>query len=157
MLTDIDRNIGTLWFTTQKKTIYSTIEQEHLFASLSTAIALLAIFLSCIGLFGLMAYNITRRTSEIGIRMALGATSRNIAWPILREALILASLGIAIGLPMTLALTRLIRSTFYGIQPHDPMTIIGSIILLLSVATLSAWIPAHRAAKIDPMEALRYE
>jgi ABC-type antimicrobial peptide transport system permease subunit len=80
-----------------------------------------------------------------------------VAWPILREALIPAALGIAIGLPVALALSRLIRSTLFGIKPHDAVTIVGSVILLLSVAALAAWIPARRAAKTDPMEALRYE
>ncbi len=156
-LTDIDRNLGTPWFTTQKRTIYSTIEQERLFALLSTATALLAVFLSCIGLFGLMAYNITRRTSEIGIRIALGATPYNIALPILREALILAAIGVAIGSPIILALARVTQSIIYGIKPHDPLTLTVAIILLLVVAVLAAWIPARRAAKVDPMEALRYE
>ena len=131
--------------------------EERLFALLCGSLTLLAIILSCIGLYGLMAYNVARRTSEMGIRLALGARPQDVAWPILREALILASIGIAIGLPVALALSRLIRSIFFGIKPHDPMTIIGSIILLLSVAAMSAWIPARRAAKIDPMKALRYE
>ena len=77
--------------------------------------------------------------------------------PILREALILTAIGIIIGLPVSLALVRLGRSFFYGIEPHDPLTVIGTILIMLSVATLAAWIPASRAAKIDPMEALRYE
>jgi ABC-type antimicrobial peptide transport system permease subunit len=104
-----------------------------------------------------MAYNVTRRTSELGIRMALGATGRNVAWPILREALLLAALGIALGLPVALALTRVTHSFIFGIEPRDPATMIAAALLLLAVATLAAWIPARRAARIDPMEALRYE
>ena len=79
------------------------------------------------------------------------------AWPILREALTLAAIGIAIGLPVALALVQLLRSTVYGIKPHDPLTAIGAAVLMAAVAALAAWIPARRAAKIDPMEALRYE
>jgi predicted permease len=157
VITDIDNNIGTPSFATQVSAINRTIEQERLFAWLSAAIASLAIFLSCIGLFGLMAYNIAQRTSEIGMRMALGATPRRVAWPILREALILAAIGVAIGTPATLALARVTQSIIYGIEPYDPATLVCAIIFLLVVAILAAWIPARRAAKIDPMVALRYE
>jgi predicted permease len=157
VLANIDRSIPLENIKTQKQIIKDLIMEERLFALLCGSLTLLALTLSCIGLYGLMAYNVARRTSEMGIRLALGARPRDVAWPILREALILACIGIAIGLPVALALSRLIRSTFFGIKPHDPMTIIGSIILLLSVAALSAWVPARRAAKTDPMEALRYE
>jgi len=104
-----------------------------------------------------MAYNVARRTGEVGIRMALGARPRDVARPILREALTLAAIGVAIGLPVALALVRLIRAAFYGIEPHDPLTMIGTVVIMFTVAALAAWVPAHRAAKIDPMEALRYE
>ena len=157
VLMSIDRNIPMEKISTQQQVIKNSIMGERLFAILCGSLTLLALTLSCIGLYGLMAYNVARRTSEMGIRLALGARPQDVAWPILREALILASIGIAIGLPMALALSRLIRSIFFGIKPHDPVTIIGSVILLLSVAALSAWIPARRAAKTDPMKALRYE
>lgn len=113
--------------------------------------------LSCIGLYGIMAYNVARRTGEVGIRMALGARPWDVAWPILREALVLAGIGVAIGLPVALVLVRAIRVIFYGIEPHDPLTMVGVVVLMIAVATLAAWIPAQRASKIDPMEALRYE
>ena len=157
LLASIDPDIPMESISTQQQIIKNSIMPEQLFATLCGSLTILALTLSCIGLYGLMAYNVARRTSEMGIRLALGARPQDVAWPILREALMLASLGIAIGLPVALALSRLIRSTFFGIKPYDPATIIGSIILLLSVAVLSAWIPARRAAKIDPMEALRYE
>jgi ABC-type antimicrobial peptide transport system permease subunit len=80
-----------------------------------------------------------------------------VARPVLREALTITTIGVAIGLPVALALGRLIRSFFYGIEPHDPLTVIGTILIMLTVTALAAWIPARRAAKIDPMEALRYE
>ena len=157
LLTSIDPDIPMEKIKTQKQLIKDSIMEEQLFSTLCGSLTLLAITLSCIGLYGLMAHNVTRRTSEVGIRLALGACPRDVAWPILREALILAALGIAIGLPVALALSQLIRNTLFGIKPHDPVTIVGSVILLLSVAALSAWVPAQRAAKIDPMEALRYE
>jgi len=157
LLTTIDPDIPMENIKTQKQVIRDSIMEEQLFATLCGSLTLLALTLSCVGLYGLMAYNVARRTSEVGIRLALGARPHDVAWPILREALVLAALGIAIGLPVALALSRLIRSTLFGIKPYDPVTIVGSIILLLIVAALAAWIPARRAAKTDPMEALRYE
>jgi predicted permease len=154
---EVDRNLPLEGITTQKLAIKESFAQERLFASLCGGLALLAVLLSCIGLYGIMAYNVARRTGEIGIRKALGARPQDVAWPILREALTLTAIGIAIGLPVALALVRLIRSIFYGIEPHDPLTMIGAAVLIITVATLAAWIPARRAARIDPMEALRYE
>ena len=117
----------------------------------------MALVLSCIGLYGLMAYNVARRTGEIGIRKALGARPWDVARPILREALKLAAIGVAIGLPVALAMVGLMRAALYGIEPHDPVTVIVTIVIMVAVAILAAWIPARRAAKVDPMEALRYE
>jgi predicted permease len=154
---DIDRNLPLERITTQKLAIKESLRLERLMTSLCGSLALLALVLPCIGLYGIMAYNVARRTGEIGIRMALGAQPSDVAWPILREALTLAAAGIAIGLPVALALVRSIRAIFYGIEPHDPITIIGTVVIMVTVAALAAWIPARRAAKVDPMEALRYE
>jgi len=156
-MADIDRNLPLEGITTQKLVLKKYLAQGRLFASLSGSLALLALALSCIGLYGIMAYNVARRTGEIGIRKALGARSWDVARPILREALTLAVIGVAIGLPVALALVRVIRTYFYGIKPHDPITMIGAAVLLIVVAALAAWVPACRAAKIDPMVALRYE
>jgi predicted permease len=154
---DIDRNLPLEGFMTQELALRDSLARESLFALLCGSLALLALALSCIGLYGLMAYNVARRTSEMGIRKALGAQPFDVAWPILGEALSLAAIGIAIGLPVALALVRVIRGIFYGVEPYDPLTMIGAAILMITVAALAAWIPARRAAKIDPMEALRYE
>jgi len=154
---DLDRNLPLEGLTTQKLEIKESLALEHLFASLSGSLALLGLALCCIGLYGIMAYNVARRTGEIGIRKALGAQPSDVAWPILREGLTLATIGVAIGLPVALALVRLIRGIFYGIEPYDPFTMIGVVVIMVAVAALAAWIPARRAAKIDPMEALRYE
>jgi len=143
--------------TTQKAVRDQGISQETLFATLCSALALLAVMLSCIGLYGLMAYNVTRRTSEIGIRMALGATRRNIAGPILREAATLAGLGLGIGALLALAVSHLIQSQLYGVADSDPMTFVGAGILLITVVILAAWVPARRAACIEPMAALRHD
>ena len=154
---EIDRNLPLEGITTQKLAIKESLRLERLMTSLFGSFALLALALSCIGLYGIMAYNVARRTGEMGIRKALGARPWDVAWPILREALTLAAIGVAIGLPVALALVRLMRGIVYGIEPHDPITIIGTVVIMVTVAALAAWIPARRAAKIDPMEALRYE
>ncbi len=154
---EVDRNLPLEGITTQKLALKESLRLGRLMTSLFGSLALLALALSCIGLYGLMAYNVTRRTGEMGIRKALGACPWDVARPILREALILTTIGVAIGLLVTLALNRLMQASFYGIEPHDPLTIIGTIVIMAAVAALAAWIPARRAAKIDPMEALRYE
>jgi len=154
---DIDRNLPLEGMTTQKLALKDSLAQERLFAALCGSLALLALALSCIGLYGLMAYNVARRTGEMGIRKALGAQPSDVARPILREALTLAAIGVAIGLPVALALVRVIGTFLYGIEPHDPLTMIGAAVLMIAVAALAAWIPARRAAKVDPMVALRYE
>jgi len=154
---DIDRNLPLETITTQKLVIKESLALERLYALLCGSFALLAVLLSCIGLYGIMAYNVVRRTCEMGIRKALGARPWDVAWPILRGAMALTAIGVAIGLPVALALVRVIRSIFYGIELHDPFTMIGAAVLLIVVAALAAWVPARRAAKVDPMVALRYE
>jgi predicted permease len=143
--------------TTLKASLSEHTRQEQCFAWLVSSLALLAVLQSCIGLYGLMALQVNRRTGEIGLRMALGASPRTVAWPILRSALSMAAIGVVIGLPMVWGIVRIIRNHLYGIQPHDPVTIIAAVVLLVGIAILAAWIPARRAARIDPMEALRYE
>ena len=153
----IDRNQQLEGITTQKLAIKASVHLERLMTLLIGGFALLGLTLSCIGMYGLMAYNVARRTAEMGIRKALGARPWDVARPILREALTLAAVGVAIGLPVALALGRLMQAVLYGIEPHDSLTVIGTIVIMVTVAALAAWIPARRAAKVDPMEALRYE
>jgi len=100
---------------------------------------------------------VTRRTSEIGIRMALGAGRSNVLWLVMREILVLVSLGLAIGVPAALAGDRLVSSMLFGLSPTDPATLLAAPIILLAVATLAGYLPARRASKVDPMVALRYE
>jgi hypothetical protein len=143
--------------TTQAAMRGKNIGQERLLATLCGALAGLALLLSCIGLYGLMAYQVARRTSEIAIRMALGAQRGDIAGPILREALILAGIGVSVGLPAVFAVTRFIKNQLYGVQPDDPLTLVLVIVALVTVALLAAWLPARRAARVEPMTALRAE
>lgn len=153
----VDRNLPIADIKTQAIQRDESIAQERSFAMLASGLALMAVLLSWIGLYSVMAYNVTRRTGEIGIRMALGATSRSVAWPILRGSLLTAVAGVALGLPAAVAGARVVRSYLFGVESHDPVTMGVAIVLLLAIAMLAAWVPAHRAARIDPMAALRHE
>jgi predicted permease len=131
--------------------------RERITALLSAFFGGLALLLAAIGLYGLMAYQVTRRTREIGIRMALGAHRKLVRRLILRETLALAGFGIVIGLPCALVGSRLIARLLYGVSTKDPLTLVLVCGILTSVATLAGWLPAHRATMVDPMVALRYE
>ena len=153
----IDPDVPLADITTQEALRDENITQERMFATLCGSLAALAVLLSCIGLYGLMAFNVTRRTGEIGVRLALGAQRGDISRPILREALLLAAVGLAIGVPAALALAQLIKSQLYGVSPTDPLTLIAGTVLLFAVATFASWLPARRATRVDPMIALRAE
>jgi predicted permease len=142
---------------TQQMTIDSTIIQEILFYRLCAAFALLAVIIACVGLYGTTAYSVGRRTSEIGIRMALGAQRKTVLAMVLREVALLGIAGLAIGVPIALAMSSLVESFLYKVQPRDPLTIAGAIAAMLLGALLSAYVPAQRASRIDPMTALRHE
>ena len=113
--------------------------------------------LACIGLYGILAYAVTRRTNEIGIRMALGATRSGVVWLVLREAFALAGGGIVIGLPVVLALVRVTKASLYGVEPFDPLAFASAALLLLVFTALAATLPGRRASLLDPTSALRRE
>jgi ABC-type antimicrobial peptide transport system permease subunit len=140
-----------------RKTIDDSILPESIVATLSGFFALLALLIAGIGLFGLMAYTITRRTRELGIRFALGAQRAAVLRMILGETFMLTLAGIAIGLPSALATTRLIAHMLFGVTPHDSVTLSAAMVALLGVGGLAGYIPARRAMKVDPLVALRYE
>ena len=126
-------------------------------ASLSALFGVLALTVSAVGLAGLVSYSINRRRAEIGIRAALGATPRSLVWLVLRDVAVLTGLGLVIGTTVSMATGRFIATMLYGLTPNDPTTIAIAVFTLLAVAIVAGYIPARRAAKIDPMECLRSE
>jgi ABC-type antimicrobial peptide transport system permease subunit len=117
----------------------------------------LATILAAVGLYGVMSYTVSRRTREIGIRMALGAARTSVLWMVLREVAIMAVAGIVLGLPVAIGLSRFVQSQLYGLSPTDPFTLGLAAVILSSVAMFAGYVPARRATKVDPMLALRYE
>ena len=154
---------------------------ERWIATLAGFLGLLALTLACVGLYGMMAYAVAQRTNEIGVRIALGASTRNVLWMIMKETLAIMLIGLGIGLPLSLAVSRLMSGWMYvpiphsffqiesiargegptswlfGISPQDPVAILGASLLMIIVGLLAGFIPARRAARTDPMVALRYE
>ncbi|PYT32975.1 MAG: permease, partial [Acidobacteria bacterium] len=124
---------------------------------LSSFFSLVALLLASIGLYGVMAYAVARRTSEIGIRMALGAEHRSILRMVMLETLLLVIIGAAIGISAALASTRLVSSMLFGLEPTDPMTLATATGVMLAVAACAGYLPARRASRVDPTAALRYE
>ena len=153
----IDPNLPMLDVRTQDEQIAANLQQERIFAALTAGFGVLALMLACVGIYGIMAYSVAQRTNEIGIRMALGAAPPQVRALVLRESTWLTAAGIVAGVAAALPLTRLVRSMLYGIQPWDPATIAGGVVILLAVALAASWIPARRAAGVQPMEALRHE
>jgi ABC-type antimicrobial peptide transport system permease subunit len=126
-------------------------------ATLSGFFGLLALLLASIGLYGILSYGVVSRTREIGIRMALGAQTREVLSLILREAVLLVLVGVAVGLPIVFAVTRFTSSLLFGLTPTDPVSLGLAALLLMGVALVAGYIPARRATKVDPLVALRYE
>ena len=154
---ELDGNLPLFDVRTQVEQIEQATFQERLFARLSSFFGLLALVLACVGLYGIMSYSVSRRTNEIGVRMALGAGRFNVLDLVVRQALQLTILGVMFGVAAAWALTRFLTSFLYGVRPADPVTFgLGSLAVIL-VSILSSYIPARRATKVDPMVALRYE
>lgn len=134
-----------------------TLVVERLIAQVSTAFAVFGLVIACVGLYGVLAFAVVRRTREIGLRIALGARPRSVEWLFLRETVVLLLTGFAVGVPAAYLVTRSVSSLLFGLDPGDPTTT-AVVMALLSVTALAAsWIPARRAAAIDPMRALREE
>jgi predicted permease len=157
VLREAHRDLMISEVTTLAERVDGTVVRERMLAELSGVFGVLALVLACVGLYGTMSYAVARRTSEIGIRMALGARRGEMLWMVLRETLLLVALGVAIGLTAALAATRLLQDYLFGLKPTDPATIGAAVMILVVIAVLAGYLPARRAARVDPMTALRYE
>jgi predicted permease len=143
--------------TTLEAQTRDSLSRERLLATLTSCVGAFAALLAGIGLYGLMAYGVTQRTAEIGLRMAMGAQPAAVRWLIIRDAAAMVLAGAAVGLLGALAMARLVEAQLFGIAPHDPLALAGATLVLLVAASLAAFLPARRAARIDPMAALRCE
>ncbi len=154
---DVDRDVPVSRMRTQTEQIQQTLGTELAFTRLLSAFGAFALFLACIGLHGLTAYAVARRTSEIGLRIALGAQRGNVLWLILRQAAVVTAVGLAAGVPMAIAGSRTVAAMLYGVQPADPTSLSVAVALMTSVAAVAAYLPARRAARLEPLTALRVE
>jgi predicted permease len=154
---ELDSNVPIYRMRTLEQQLDKSLMSERLLASLSSVFGLLATVLAAIGLYGVMAYMVVRRTREIGIRMALGANRGSVVWLVMREVLVLSVIGVAIGSAGAYAATRLVQKELFGIMPTDALTMVLSAIGIAAVAIVSGYLPARRATAIDPMLALRWE
>ena len=154
---DVDGTLAILDLRTLNQQVARSWAQERAFAGLSGSFGVLALLLATIGLYGVIAYGVAQRTREIGVRIALGARTQDILSLVLRHGMKLVGLGILVGLAGALAFTRLLRSVLYGVSPTNAVTLIIVSAILFVVALLACYLPARRAARVDPMQALRYE
>jgi predicted permease len=154
---DVDNKIPVTDISTVGEWVSRSVTNQRVIAQLSTFFGLLATFLSAIGIYGLMSYMVSRRTNEIGIRMALGAERMQVRWLVMREILLLVAAGICIGIPAALVANHLVSSLLYGLGNNDPSSLLGAIAVMLAIAALAGYLPARRASRVDPMVALRYE
>jgi ABC-type antimicrobial peptide transport system permease subunit len=153
----VDTDLAVFDVRTQQQQVDSTMSRERLFVTLTSAFGVLALILACVGIYGILAQNVSRRTPEIGIRLALGATRANLVVMVLREASVLAMIGVAIGAAAAAALGRFVQAILFGVTPVDPIAIGGAVTAMLAMALLAGWLPARRASRLEPMAALRHE
>jgi predicted permease len=154
---ELDPKVEVSGLQTVNELVDEQVLQERTISHLAGFFSLSALALACLGLYGILSYNVVRRTREMGIRMALGAQRRNVIGVVLRQGMTLTLLGCAAGMLLAMVLTRVVSSLLYGVTPTDPVTFVLTVLLLGLVAFVSCWLPARRAARIDPMAALRYE
>jgi predicted permease len=153
----VSTDVVVRYVRTMDQQVNASLVRERLLATLSSGFAVLALLLATVGLYGVLSYNVSRRTKEIGIRIAIGAPTGHVLWGILREALVVSIIGIALGMVASLYTTRYVADLIYGLSPRDPITMAAVGATLLITALISALLPARRAATIDPMRAIRAE
>jgi ABC-type antimicrobial peptide transport system permease subunit len=154
---DLDDDLPVFDMRTESEQVDQLLFVERLTTFLSSGFGLLALVLTCIGLYGRLSYEVSRRTREIGIRLAVGAEPRVVQGSVLRETMGIVISGLTLGVPLALIATRALGSTLYDVQAGDPGTLGITVVIMLTVAALAGFIPAWRASRVDPMVALRYE
>jgi predicted permease len=157
IITRRDSNLAMYQVATESEQIDQQVFMEKLLAQLSSFFAALALVLACAGIYGLLSYEVTRRTREIGIRMAVGAQGRHVLSIVIRHGVMLALIGAVIGCAASFGVTRLLQTLLYGVRAGDPVTLIAVAVLLIAVSLVACWLPARRATRVDPLVALRYE
>ena len=157
VIPDVDPKLPISEITTLDEDVVRSVGSQRLVAQLSAFFGFLALFLCCIGIYGLISYLVTRRANEIGVRIALGARRLNVLWLVMRESVSLAGFGIVLGVPTALASDRLVSNLLFGLQGPDFLSLLIAVALLSCIAGVAGYIPARRAARVDPMVALRYE
>jgi ABC-type antimicrobial peptide transport system permease subunit len=156
-LANLNPDLTVVSFKSLDYQVADNFNSERLIARLTGLFGLLALVLASVGLYGITAYSVARRTGEIGVRMALGANRTNVVIMVLRTALLLVGVGLALGIPIALLGGRLMRSQLYGVHAYDPLTLFIAVVALGASAAFAGFIPARRAASIEPMKALRIE
>ena len=156
-IASIDPNLPLLQVHTMHDHMEAFMSQETLVSRLTAIFALLAVLLAAIGLYGVMSFNVARRSNEIGIRIALGASGAGVQWMVLRESLVLLIAGLVLGIPIAFGAVRLIRAQLYQMSPFDPTIFVAATAGIAAVTVLAAWLPARRAAAVDPIVSLRCE
>jgi predicted permease len=154
---EIDPNLPITRITTLAEQTAGSLTRDRLVAYLASGFGIVALGLSCIGLYGVMSYLVSRRTAELGIRMALGASQGRVRWMVVEETLVLIGCGLAIGLPVLFALLRSIERLLFGLTPYDPATIVPAVLLVSAVAAVATYVPARRASRVEPLAALKCE
>jgi predicted permease len=157
LVREIDPQLRVVELQTMEDVVNDTLVQERFIAQVAGAFSLFALLLACVGLYGVMSYAVSRRTNEIGVRIALGAQRRDVVWLVMREVALLVALGAGAGLAAAMATTRLVSALLFDLTPNDPTTIAPATLLMIGVAALAGYLPARRAARVDPMIALRHE
>jgi putative ABC transport system permease protein len=154
---DLDHEVPVFSVQTMEERVASSVGRERFYATLVAIFAAVALVLAAVGLYGVIAYAVSQRTHELGVRVALGATSGRISAMVIREGLALTAVGAAFGIVAALAAGSVVASLLFGVTPRDPITLTGVVVVLAAVAMLASWLPARRAARVDPLVAMRGE
>ena len=157
IVSDADARVPVTDVKTQAAQIDQTMNQEIIFAKLCTTFAILALLIACVGLYGTMSYTVARRTGEIGVRMALGAQRGTVVWMVLRQVFVLAAVGLAIGVPAALGISKFVESFLFGVKANSPGALVLAVGVLLGAVLVAGYVPARKASRIDPMTAVRHE